>query len=207
MDLSSVQKKIFRYFENQILEYGEMPTLRKAAEDNGVSHAAIAQTVKVLEKKGYIRRDGRYGRKIDLLKEMDEAPLPKRMRNVPVVGSIAAGLPLYAQQEWAGSLAVDSEFFKGDHLFALIIKGDSMKAAGILDGDHVICEPRQYAQNGDIVVALIHHEEATVKRFYLEKEGIELRPENPDYSSVIYGFGDVLVQGKVIGLIRGPGAF
>jgi SOS-response transcriptional repressor LexA len=70
------------------------------------------------------------------------------------------------------------------------------------DGDYVICEPCQYAQNGEIVAALIRHEEATVKRFYLRKNVIELKPENPSYPSMTYGFGEVFVQGRVIGLIR-----
>jgi repressor LexA len=123
------------------------------------------------------------------------------------VGTIAAGLPLYAQQEWNGSLVLDPVLFKGEALFALKVKGDSMKDAGILSGDLVICEPRQYAQNGEIVAVLIHHEEATVKRFFLKPEGIELRPENPEFKAVTYGFGEVLVQGKVIGLVRGPESF
>lgn len=202
MDLSPVQKKILSYYETRICEYGEVPTLRKAAQDNHVSHAAIAQTLRSLENKGYLKREGRYGRKIHLLKKIEENSFNPSARKVPIVGSIAAGLPLYAQQEWAGHLLIDPEMFKGTHLFALKIKGDSMKDAGMLDGDCVICEPRQYAQNGDIVVALIRHEEATVKRFYLRKNGIELRPENPAYSPITYDFGDVLVQGKVIGLVR-----
>lgn len=78
-----------------------------------------------------------------------------------------------------------------------------MKAAGILDGDLAICEPRQYAQNGEIVVALINNEDATVKRFFLHDDHIELRPENTDYPSMRYGFGEVLIQGKLIGILRG----
>lgn len=128
-------------------------------------------------------------------------------RIVPIIGSIAAGLPLYAQQEWEKTVVVDPLVFKGAHLFALRIKGDSMRNAGILDKDLVICEPRQFAENGDIVAALINHEEATVKRFYLRKSHIELKPENPEFKSVKYGLGEVLVQGKVIGVIREPGAF
>ena len=185
-----------------IRDHGEAPTLRQAAKDNHVSHAAIAQTIGSLEKKGYLERDGRYGRKIRLLKTFDVKDCAADTRRVPVVGVIAAGLPLYAQQEWAGHLAIDRKMFKGDHLFALKVKGDSMKNAGMLDGDYVICEPCQFARNGDIVVALIRHEEATVKRFFLKEDGIELRPENSEYSSVTYGFEDILIQGKVVGLIR-----
>jgi repressor LexA len=79
-----------------------------------------------------------------------------------------------------------------------------MKNAGLLDGDLAICEPRQYAQNREIVVALIREEEATVKRFFLHPDHIELRPENPAYDPIRYGFDEVLVQGKVVGIHRGP---
>ena len=79
-----------------------------------------------------------------------------------------------------------------------------MKNAAILDGDLVICEPRQFAENGEIIVALIHQEEATVKRFFLKGKKIELRPENPDYTPVTYDLNEVLIQGKVIGVQRGP---
>ncbi|MGD8960162.1 MAG: S24 family peptidase, partial [Desulfobacteraceae bacterium] len=94
--------------------------------------------------------------------------------------------------------------FRAPTLFALTVRGDSMKDAAILDGDLVICEPRQYAANGEIVVALIHQEEATVKRFWRRAACIELQPANPAYTPVCYPFDAVLVQGKVIGVQRGP---
>jgi repressor LexA len=127
-----------------------------------------------------------------------------RWQEVPVIGTIAAGLPLYAQQEWGGTIVVDSTIYKGNGLFALKITGDSMKNAAILEGDLVICEPRQFAENGEIVAALIHREEATVKRFFHRKTHIELRPENPAYQPMTYAFNEILVQGKVIGVQRGP---
>ena len=99
---------------------------------------------------------------------------------------------------------VDADIYRGANLFALRVTGDSMKDAAILDGDLVICEPRQFAENGEIVVVLIHQEEATVKRFFLREQQIELRPENPAYRPVYYNFNQVLVQGKVIGVQRGP---
>lgn len=207
MDMTPSQNKIYLYFETMIKTHGQMPSLRQAAKDNGVSHAAIAQTIRALESKGYVARDGRYGRRLRFLKKRAVEVAGGEGLKVPVVGSIAAGLPLYAQQEWAGFLVLDPVLFRGSHLFALKVKGDSMKEAGIIDGDYVVCEPRQYAENGDIVVALIGHEEATVKRFYLKTDGIELHPENPDFKAVSYGFGEVLLQGKVVGLVRGPESF
>ena len=111
---------------------------------------------------------------------------------------------MYAQMEWDGTAVLDAAIFRGQNLFALRVKGDSMKNIGILNGDLAICEPRQYAQNGEIVVALLNGEEATVKRFFLHDDHIELRPENVKYPSMRYSFGDVLIQGKVIGIQRGP---
>jgi repressor LexA len=126
-----------------------------------------------------------------------------RWVEVPVIGRIAAGLPLYAQQEWDGSVVVDGALYPGTNLFALRVKGDSMQDAAIIDGDIVICEPRQYAENGEIVVALVNEEEATVKRFFHRRDHIELRPENRAYRPIICRFDEVLIQGKVVGLVRG----
>ena len=193
------------YLEREIVRTGRAPSLRQAAEKMGVSHAAVSQLIKTLEAKGVIKRDGRYSRTIHLLNRGRETAGVMRWTEVPIVGNIAAGLPLYAQQEWDGSVVLDAEVFRGQNLFALRIKGDSMKDIGMLSGDLAICEPRQYARNNEIVVALIGGEEATVKRFFLYDDHIELRPENARYPSMRYTFGEVLIQGKVIGIQRGPG--
>jgi repressor LexA len=192
------------YLRREIDRRGVAPSLRQAALDMGVSHAAIAQSLKALEAKGYVKRKGRYSRTIYLLNRADEPAAPQRWREIPIVGRVTAGLPMYAQEEWDGSVVIDAAVYRGQNLFALRIKGDSMIDAGIFNGDVVICEPRQYAHNGEIVVALIGNEDATVKRFWLHKDHIELRPENPRYSIMQYGFDEVLIQGKVIGLHRGP---
>ncbi|MBW1641730.1 MAG: repressor LexA, partial [Deltaproteobacteria bacterium] len=110
----------------------------------------------------------------------------------------------YAQQQWDGTLVIDASVYRGKNLFALKVEGNSMKNAAILDGDLVVCEPRQFSENGEIIVALIHQEEATIKRFFLKEKKIELRPENPDYKPVTYDLNEVLIQGKVIGVQRGP---
>lgn len=192
------------YLRRCIAADGQTPSLRRAAADLAVSHAAVAQTLKALEEKGHVKREGRYSRTIHLLNRVRKTAGLQRWTEVPVIGRITAGLPMYAQQEWDGSIVVDAAVFRGQNLFALRVRGDSMKAAGILDGDLAICEPRQYAENSEIVVALINGEEATVKRFFRRSAHIELRPENPAYAPMRYGFGEVLVQGKVIGIQRGP---
>jgi repressor LexA len=203
-ELTAKQQKYLDYLESQITRTGKSPSLRQAAAKMGVSHAAISQLIKVLEEKGMIKRDGYYSRTIHLLNFARETAGVMRWIEVPIVGNIAAGLPLYAQQEWAGSVVIDAAVYRGSNLFALKVKGDSMVNAAILDGDLVICEPRQYAENGEIIVALVNQEEATVKRFFRRKGHIELRPENPAYKSMSYAFNEILVQGKVIGVNRGP---
>ncbi len=203
-DLTPKQQQLFCYFERAIRKTGKAPSLRQAAADMGVSQTAISQLIKALEKKEAVKRDGRYSRTIYLLNHNREATGVMRFREVPILGSIAAGLPLYAQQEWAGTIVVDIAVYRAPNLFALKVQGDSMKDAAILHGDLAICEPRQFAENGEIIVALIHHEEATIKRFFLRKNRIELRPENSAYSATLYRFNEVLVQGKVIGIQRGP---
>jgi repressor LexA len=201
-ELTPKQQQLLNYLERKIAGTGKTPSLRQSAAEMGVSHAAISQIITALEKKGILKRSGRYSRTIHLLNRSQETAGIMRWREVPIVGNIAAGLPLYAQQEWDGSIVIDSTLYRGSNLFALQVKGDSMKDAAILNGDLVICKPRQFAENGEIVVALINHEEATVKRFFRGKKYIELRPENPDYKAIRYDFNEILIQGKVIGVQR-----
>ncbi len=202
--LTEKQQRVLSYLQQEIASSGQAPSLRQAAADIGVSHAAIAQIIRALEDKGYLKREGRYSRTVYLLNRAQETSAAQRWREVPIIGRVVAGLPMYAQMEWDGSTVLDAAVFRGQNLFALRVKGDSMKNAGILNGDLAICEPRQYAQNGEIVVALIDNEEATVKRFFLRKKYVELRPANTRYKTMRYDFSKVLIQGKVIGIQRGP---
>ena len=200
--LTQRQREFFDYLQSRMEAGQDAPSLRTAAEELGVSHTAVAGLLQTLQDKGWLRREGRYSRSLVLLDP--GTPDPGGVRAVPIIGRVAAGLPLYAQQEWAGSVLVDSTVFRGDNLFALRVQGDSMSDAGILEGDLAICEPRQFAANGEIVVALIGGEEATVKRFFYRGDHIELRPENDRHPVQTYTLGEVLIQGKVIGIQRGP---
>lgn len=204
-ELTQKQRQMLIYLQKQMQKQGSIPSLRQAAIDLGISHTAVAQMIKSLEKKEYVQRDGHYSREIRLLgKKKNREQTVHRGREVAVIGRITAGLPMYAQQEYDEAVLVDEDLFRAPNLFALRVKGDSMKDAGIFHGDLVICEPRQYAANGEIVVALINNEEATVKRFFLKEDRVELHPENEAYSVMRYNFGEVLIQGKVVGLVRGP---
>ena len=203
MELTAKQRQFFEYLSERLDGEGRVPTLRQAAADLGVSHTAVAQLMNQLEKKGVVERPGRYGRAIRLCPDGGEHPPARRGRELPIIGQVTAGLPMYAQQEWAGTVVVDPAIFAGDSLFCLRIKGQSMRDAGIFDGDLVVCEPRQYAFIGEIVAVLIKGEEATVKRFFLYSDHIELRPANEAFAVMCYPFSDVLIQGKVVGVIRG----
>ena len=206
LTLTPRQREFFEYLRERINSGTGAPSLRKAAEDLQVSHTAVASLLQALQEKGWIRREGRYSRNLTLLAADagNAAFTTPRGRAVPIIGKVAAGLPLYAQQEWDGSVLIDATIYRGEHLFALRVQGDSMQQAGIFEGDLAICEPRQFAANGEIVVALINNENATVKRFFYRGDHIELRPENDRYPIMTYGLGEVLIQGKVIGIQRGP---
>lgn len=201
-ELTPKQKRLLAYLETQVARHGRAPSLRKTAEDLNVSHAAVAQSLKALETKGVVRREGRYSRNLFLLNRARQTSAHQRWQAVPIIGRTTAGTPMYAEQRWDGSVVVDAQLFPGSSLFALRVKGDSMRGAGILDGDLAICVPRQYARDGEIIVALIRQEEATVKRFFLRAEHIALHPENPAYPVMRYPFDEVLIQGKVIGIQR-----
>ena len=202
--LTYKQQQVLEYLQRKITANSQAPSLRRAAADLGVSHAAIAQIFKALEEKGYIKREGRYSRTVFLLNRTRQTSALQRWFEIPIIGRVTAGLPMYAQMEWDGTAVLDAAVFRGQNLFALRVKGESMKDIGILNDDLAICEPRQYAQNGEVVVALLNGEEATVKRFFLHDDHIELRPENAKYPTMRYSFSEVLIQGKVIGIQRGP---
>lgn len=207
MELTERQQGFLEYLTTRLKEDGRVPTLRRAAADFGISHTAVAQLMSQLEKKGILERCGRYSRDIRLYTsprgERGGDQVAASGRELPIIGEITAGLPMYAQQEWEGVVVVDETIYRGENLFCLRVKGDSMKDAGILDGDLAVCEPRQYAENGEVVAVLIRGEEATVKRFFLYPDHIELKPANEQYPVMCYPFSELLVQGKVVGVVRG----
>ncbi|MFO7708983.1 MAG: MarR family transcriptional regulator, partial [Desulfobacterales bacterium] len=123
--LTPTQQRLLDYLQRKIAADGQAPSLREAAADLRVSHAAVARTLKALESKECVRREGRYGRTVHLLNPARDVAALQRGRDVPIVGRIAAGLPMYAQAQWDGSITVDAEVFRGQNLFALRVRGDS----------------------------------------------------------------------------------
>ena len=197
--ITAKQKEILDYIKEQILERGYPPAVREICEAVHLkSTSSVHSHLETLEKNGYIRRDATKPRAIEILD--DQFNLVRReVVNVPLIGTVAAGQPIFAVENIEGYFPVPAEFMPNAQSFLLKVKGDSMINAGIFDGDLLIVTPQKVANNGDIVVAVIG-DEATVKTFYREKGRIRLQPEN-DAMEPIY-VTEVELAGKVTGLFR-----
>ncbi len=206
--LSGRQQEIYDFVAQYAREHGYPPTVREIGEAVGLAspstvHAHLAN----LERAGLIRRDPTKPRALEVVSRMRDAASARPATDVhvlPLVGEIAAGGPLLAEENVEDYLAVPEPLAAGGEEFLLRVKGDSMVNAGILDGDYVVVRRQQTAQNGDIVVALAGDDEAadeaTVKRFFRDDGRVRLQPEN-DALEPIYAT-HVQLLGKVIGVFR-----
>lgn len=203
-DLTARQREIFDYIKDMILERGRPPSIREIGEQFGIrSTNGVRAVLEALERKGYVKRDRYTSRGIELLKEADDTVPSSRLREISWVGRVAAGTPIWAEQNIEGSFYIDKDFVSGEEVFSLRVQGDSMVEAGIFDGDFVLVKRQQSANKGEVVVAQIG-DEATVKRFYPERKRVRLEAANPSYGPIVVdkntpGF---FIAGKVIGLLR-----
>ena len=197
--ISKKQKEILEYIKSQILERGFPPAVREICEAvNLKSTSSVHSHLETLEKNGYIRRDPTKPRAIEILD--DSFNLTRReMVNVPIIGQVAAGEPILAQENIENYFPIPTEFMPNNKTFLLKVKGESMINAGIIDGDIVLVELTPSASNGEMVVALVD-DGATVKTFYKEEGIFRLQPENDTMDPIIVT--DVTILGKVIGVFR-----
>lgn len=197
--ISPKQREILEYIKSQILERGFPPAVRDICEAvNLKSTSSVHSHLETLEKNGYIRRDPTKPRAIEILD--DTFNLTRReVSNVPLIGHVAAGEPLLAQQNIENYFPIPVEMLPNANMFLLKVRGESMINAGIFDGDLVLVEERNVASNGDMVVALIE-DGATVKTFYKENGHIRLQPENDNLDPIIVP--DCLILGRVRGVFR-----
>lgn len=197
--ISEKQSEILRYIKSEIINRGYPPAVRDICEAVKLkSTSSVHSHLETLEKNGYIRRDPTKPRAIEILD--DGFNLSRReIVNVPILGTVAAGIPLLAQEDIEGYFPFPVEDMPNKDVFMLNVKGDSMINVGIFNSDKVIVEKQSTALNGDIVVALVE-DSATVKRFFKEKGHYRLQPENDDLEPIIVD--DVTILGKVIGLYR-----
>ncbi|MDR6224416.1 transcriptional repressor LexA [Desmospora profundinema] len=202
--LSPRQQAILNYIKQEVREKGYPPSVREIGEAVGLaSSSTVHGHLSRLEKKGLIRRDPTKPRAIEVLDEEDSL-LPDLAANtvlVPLVGKVTAGEPITAVENVEDYFPLPRRMVgQEDSVFLLSVRGDSMINAGVMDGDYVLVRQQQSADNGDIIVAMTPDSEATVKRFFKEKNRIRLQPENDQMEPIL--LPEVTILGKVIGLFR-----
>ncbi|MCI6649357.1 MAG: transcriptional repressor LexA [Lachnospiraceae bacterium] len=197
--ISAKQKEILEFIKNEIINRGYPPSVREICEAvNLRSTSSVFSHLNTLEKNGYIRRDPTKPRAIEILD--DNFNLTRReMTNIPVIGTVAAGQPLLAVSNIDAYFPIPSEYVPNKESFMLRVKGNSMVNVGILNGDTIMVERCNTAENGDMVVALVD-DSATVKTFYKEDGHIRLQPENDTMDPIIVP--DCQILGKVFGVLR-----
>ena len=200
--ITDKQREILEYIKNEILNRGFPPSVREICEAVELkSTSSVHAHLETIEKNGYIRRDPTKPRTIEILDDNFNL-LRREMVNVPVVGTVTAGQPILAVENIESYFPVPAEFMPNQQCFILNVQGESMVNAGILDGDQVLVQQQPDAQNGEIVVALLG-EEATVKRFYKEKNCYRLQPENDTMEPIIVDSDqEFKILGKVFGVFR-----
>lgn len=185
---------VYEFIKKYITENGYSPSVREICANCGIKSTATAyQYINKLNEQGLIKKAGNKKRAVSLKKSVGQSV------SVPLVGTVAAGQPIFADEKYEGYYSLPTEFFGSDDMFMLTVKGDSMIKIGMFDGDKIIVKKQNTADNGDIVVALVD-DSATVKRFYRRDGKFILHPENDSMSDFV--FDDVSVLGKVVGLMR-----
>ncbi len=203
-DITETQRKILEFITETIREHDRSPTIREIGEEFGMASTnGVRYHLRVLEKRGYIKREKGISRGIEWREHHVRPDARTNASEIPLVGRVAAGRPILAVENVEGVIAVDEMFARSKECFALRVDGDSMRDAGIMNGDVVIVCPQPTARSGDIVVALIE-DEATVKTYVRKSGRTTLQAENPSYDDIAIDgrSGDAQVLGKVVGLMR-----
>jgi repressor LexA len=197
--ITAKQEEILEYIKEEILKRGYPPAVREICEAVHLkSTSSVHSHLESLEKNGYIRRDPTKPRAIEICDDSFQM-MRTEMVSIPIVGQVAAGQPILAEQNIESYFPVPAEYVPSGESFVLNVKGESMINAGILNGDRVLVNRCNTARNGDIVVALID-DSATVKTFYKEDGHIRLQPENDTMDPIIVD--DCVILGKVFGIFR-----
>jgi len=196
--LTAKQQMILDFLKAQIRQNGYPPTVREICDAVGLSSTSTVHAhLETLERKGFIRRSPAKNRSTEILE--DNFYNTREMVNVPIIGRVAAGVPIFAEENIEDTFPIPLDYIKNDTCFMLHVKGESMRDEGILDGDLVLVRQQLDANDGDIVIALLE-DSATVKTFSRDGEFICLSPANPDFEPIRVRECDVI--GKVIGLYR-----
>ena len=195
-----MQARILAYIEQEIRTRGYAPSVREIGEAVGLkSTSTVHGHLTRMEKKGLLRRDAMKPRAIGLSSAFSPFDENASLREIPVVGCVAAGTPILAEENIEETMTLPEEMVGSGELFILRVRGESMIQAGIMNDDYIVVHRQMDANNGEIVVAMID-DEATVKRFYKENGHIRLQPENDAMEPIIVP--EVMILGKVVSLIR-----
>jgi repressor LexA len=208
--LTARQDQVLCFIRQSIIDRGYPPTLREIGAHMGIrSTNGVNDHLRALERKGYLTREDMKSRALRP-KDLEPAQKPKsdagdgEMVEIPVLGRVAAGLPLYAEEHLLDTVRIDRSLLKSGEIFGLRVTGDSMIDAGIMSGDYVFVRKQPSAERGDIVVALIG-DEATVKRYYPERDYVRFQPENSSMAPVLVratDFKPTMLLGVVVGVYR-----
>ncbi|MCB1059451.1 MAG: transcriptional repressor LexA [Calditrichaeota bacterium] len=204
MQLTEKQQRALEFIQSEIVDRGRPPTLREIGGEIGVSSTnGVRYVLDALVRKGYLERSPMLSRGIELTDRSIKPSLKSGVRDVPILGRIAAGIPITATENHEGRVTVDRSIAPTDDTFALRVRGESMIEAGIHEGDVIFARPQRTADSGDIVVAMIG-EEATVKYYKPVGSRILLEPANSRFKPIIVETGTPGFQilGKVVGLMR-----
>lgn len=202
-NITNRQKEILDFIQDYVDFNGYPPTYREIGKHfNIVSTFGVKRHIDALRKKGYLSSESGASRTLSLIVD-NTRERSKAIIDIPIVGRVAAGAPILAEENIEGNLSLDKNLVGNrTDCFGLKVRGDSMINAGILEGDLVIIQPQREAQNGDIIVALLH-DEATMKRFRLENNKIYLIPENDNYEPIVIDNPEEFtIIGKVVGVFR-----
>ena len=198
--LSHRQQQVLDYIQEFITAAGYPPSVREIGAAVGLnSSSTVHKHLRTLETRGFLRRSPNQPRAIEVLTPGSDLDQKDSILQVPIIGRVAAGMPLLAEENLEGSFPMPAEFFSKGPLFLLRIRGESMKEAGILDGDYALVRQQPQVDNGNIAVVLMDND-ATLKYFYQEEKYIRLEPANPDYQPIITD--TIRVLGKVVGIMR-----
>lgn len=197
--LTDKQQAVLKYITKVIRDSGFAPTIREIADEFEITAKGAYDHLKAIEKKGYLKTNKNQSRAIELLRHSAEDEIPVRAMSIPVLGRVAAGLPIFAEENIESYLPVPDELAKKGNLFALRIVGESMKDVGINNGDMAIVLKKDSAKNGDIVVAMVE-DEATLKAYYKESDHVRLEARNKNFKPIKTKKAQIL--GKLIGLFR-----
>jgi repressor LexA len=199
-ELTERQREVLSFIAVYVAKHAYPPTIREIAENFSISVKGAYDHLSALKKKNRLRYGDKRSRTIEIIKRDNEGDADSASVDVPILGDVAAGRPILAEENWDGTLPVPRSMLRKDgSYFALRVRGDSMEGAGILDGDVAVIEKKEHARDGEIVVAVVE-EAVTLKRFFRESSRIRLQAENPAYSPIYCR--DIRILGRLACILR-----